>query len=43
MSGAVCGAWWRGPKDNTEEGFGVIDIVDGKVRYKYFDYGWEVG
>lgn len=43
MSGAVCGGWWKGPHDGTEEGFGVIDVINGKARFSYVDYGWEVG
>ena len=39
--GAVCGAWWRGPRLGTEEGFGVV-ILDGeRVSWEYIDYGWE--
>jgi 3',5'-cyclic AMP phosphodiesterase CpdA len=42
MSGAVCGAWWRGPNETTQEGFGVVDISGANVNCSYFDYGWEV-
>ena len=42
MSGAVCGAWWRGANVRTEEGFGVIDINNEDISYRYFDYGWRV-
>lgn len=39
--GAVSGAWWNGPRDFVEEGFGVIDVwPDGRVVHTYHDYGW---
>lgn len=40
--GAVCGNWWKGPRDGMNEGFGVIDLLaDGTVRHRYTDYGWQ--
>jgi len=42
MSGAVCGAWWKGANHDTQEGFGVVDIDSNGARCSYFDYGWEV-
>jgi len=42
MSGAVCGAWWKGPNVNTQEGFGLIDVSGDGFSYRYLDYGWEV-
>jgi 3',5'-cyclic AMP phosphodiesterase CpdA len=42
MSGAVCGAWWKGPNVTTQEGFGVIDVSGGNIACNYYDYGWEV-
>ncbi|MEA2063494.1 MAG: metallophosphoesterase, partial [Gemmatimonadota bacterium] len=43
MPGAVCGAWWKGPRGGTQEGFGVIDVDCGtnEFSYHYLDYGWE--
>lgn len=39
--GAVCGAWWNGPRDRMNEGFGVIDLqADGSVKHAYHEYGW---
>lgn len=42
MSGAVCGAWWRGPNKNTQEGYSVIDFEGESFSHSYKDYGWEV-
>lgn len=40
--GAVAGNWWKGPLENLQEGFGVIDVrADGGFDYEYVDYGWE--
>ena len=41
MSGAVCGAWWRGPNYGTQEGFSVFDIRGEEFSFFYHDYGWE--
>ncbi|MBN2288927.1 MAG: metallophosphoesterase [Candidatus Glassbacteria bacterium] len=41
MSGAVSGAWWRGPNVNTQEGFGVVDVSGDNFSFSYLDYGWE--
>jgi Icc protein len=40
--GAVCGAWWRGSRLGTEEGFGVVTLDGDRVSWDYIDYGWEV-
>jgi 3',5'-cyclic AMP phosphodiesterase CpdA len=40
-AGAVCGAWWEGPYYNTEEGFLLVKVNDGKASWEYVDYGWE--
>ena len=40
-AGAVSAAWWTGPYYGTEEGFLVVDVLDGEIRWKYVDYGWE--
>jgi 3',5'-cyclic AMP phosphodiesterase CpdA len=39
--GAICGAWWRGPRLGTEEGFGMVTLSDEDVSWEYIDYGWE--
>jgi len=39
--GAICGAWWRGPRLGTEEGFGMVTLSDEDVLWEYIDYGWE--
>lgn len=39
--GAVCGQWWRGAWQGTEEGFGVVTLRGDRVEWEYVDYGWE--
>ncbi|MBD3314847.1 MAG: metallophosphoesterase [Chitinivibrionales bacterium] len=39
--GAVCGSWWRGPRDQFEEGFMVFDVEGDSISWRYVDYGWE--
>jgi Icc protein len=40
--GSICGAWWDGPNEGTEEGFVKIEIKnDSLVSAKYIDDGWE--
>ncbi len=39
--GAVCGKWWRGSWHGTPEGYGVLDIANGKVDWSYRTYGWQ--
>lgn len=39
--GAVCGKWWRGPWQGTEEGFGVLTLRRDRVDWSYEDYGWD--
>jgi 3',5'-cyclic AMP phosphodiesterase CpdA len=39
--GAVCGAWWKGPRDRVAEGYGLVDLyADGTFDYAYQTYGW---
>lgn len=39
--GAVCGNWWKGPRDGVKEGFGQLELwPDGRVDHVYRDYGW---
>jgi 3',5'-cyclic AMP phosphodiesterase CpdA len=40
-SGAVCGAWWRGPMGKTPEGFAIITCTEDKATYEYLTYGWQ--
>lgn len=39
--GAVCGKWWEGPNEGTEEGFLHINFKNNNFDWKYIDYGWE--
>lgn len=39
--GAVCGKWWRGPWQGTEEGFGLLTLRPDRVDWEYVDYGWD--
>ena len=39
--GAVSGAWWEGPKEGFEEGFVVVDVMNGTIAWRYEDYGWQ--
>ena len=39
--GAVCGDWWKGDVDGTEEGYDIVDLfADGTFRATYQPYGW---
>ena len=41
MGGAVCGAWWQGANQGTEEGYGQLDLDGGALAgYRYLDSGW---
>lgn len=39
--GAVCGKWWRGAWQGTEEGYTVVEIQNGAVAWEYKTYGWK--
>jgi 3',5'-cyclic AMP phosphodiesterase CpdA len=39
--GAVCAAWWQGPRNGMEEGFLQINVKGDDFTWKYIDYGWE--
>lgn len=40
--GAVCGAWWKGPRDCCDEGYGVVDLHrDGTFAHRYERFGWQ--
>jgi 3',5'-cyclic-AMP phosphodiesterase len=39
--GAVCGDKWKGPRLQTPEGYGLIDLfADGTFTHQYVPYGW---
>jgi Icc protein len=39
--GAVCGDKWKGPRQRTPEGYGLIDLFDdGTFEHRYMNYGW---
>ena len=39
--GAVCGDKWNGPRQQTPEGYGLIDLyADGTFVHEYVSYGW---
>jgi 3',5'-cyclic AMP phosphodiesterase CpdA len=40
-NGAVCGAWWKGPNGDCDEGYAIVDLYDdGSVERVYKTYGW---
>ncbi|NOY36471.1 MAG: metallophosphoesterase [Chlorobi bacterium] len=39
--GAVCGGWWSGPHDGTQEGFLLVKAQGDSVSAQYIDDGWE--
>jgi hypothetical protein len=39
-SGAVCGNWWKGPREGHPEGFGVITVHDRELVWQYQTYGF---
>lgn len=40
-NGAVCGGWWKGPKDWCDEGYGIVDLYDdGTFENRYETFGW---
>lgn len=39
--GAICGAWWEGSNQGTEEGFLLLNFKGDQFTWKYVDYGWE--
>lgn len=40
-SGAVCGNWWHGSRWGTPEGFTLLELSAGTVRWRYETYGWK--
>ncbi len=42
-NGAVSGGWWKGPNQECEPGYCVVDLFDdGSFEHAYVTYGWEV-
>jgi Icc protein len=40
-NGAVSGDWWKGPRQEFPEGYGIIDLYDdGTFQNQYATYGW---
>jgi len=39
-TGAVCGNWWKGPRDGHPEGFGVLTVRGEDVRWRYETFGF---
>lgn len=39
--GAICGKWWKGPNEGTEEGFLHLRFKGDEFTWKYVDYGWD--
>lgn len=40
-TGAVSGNWWKGLHKGHPEGFGVVHIKGGELRWEYRTYGWQ--
>lgn len=40
-AGAVSGNWWCGQKEGSGEGFLVVEVLDGILRYHFVEYNWE--
>lgn len=39
--GSISGAWWKGVKNNTEEGFCFLTVNNSDIHCRYVDYQWE--
>ncbi|MDX2130801.1 MAG: metallophosphoesterase [Planctomycetota bacterium] len=40
-NGAVSGGWWKGPYQECEPGYGLVDLYDdGSFENRYVTYGW---
>jgi 3',5'-cyclic-AMP phosphodiesterase len=39
-TGAVCGNWWKGPRDGHPEGFGVLTVRGDEARWRYETFGF---
>jgi len=41
-NGAVSGGWWKGPCQEFEPGYGLVDLYnDGSFDHRYVTYGWQ--
>ena len=40
-NGAVCGGWWRGPRDGHPEGFNLVHVYEDGIENEYVTYGWD--
>src|SRR4029450_3320583 len=41
-NGAVCGNWWKGRHQHTDEGYALVDLYsDGTFENQYVTYGWK--
>jgi len=40
-TGAVCGGWWRGPRDGHPEGFNLVHVYEDGIENEYIEYGWD--
>jgi Icc protein len=41
--GAVSGNWWKGPHQETREGYSLVDLYpDGAFDVQYVAYDWKV-
>lgn len=40
--GSVCGEWWKGPYQDFEEGFVVIDVDQHDFKWSYQTFAWDV-
>lgn len=40
-NGAVCGGWWKGPYQECDCGYALVDLYDdGAFDHQYVKYGW---
>jgi 3',5'-cyclic AMP phosphodiesterase CpdA len=40
-TGAVSGNWWKGAHHGHPEGFAVVQVSNGELRWSYQTYGWK--
>jgi len=40
-TGALCGAWWKGPQRDFPEGFTFINCYENSFDFEYMTYGWK--
>jgi 3',5'-cyclic-AMP phosphodiesterase len=38
--GAICGGWWKGPHEGTQEGFLYLKFNRDSFTWNYVDYNW---